>query len=109
MVRSKQGCKVILGARWGVKNLRSYSGVWPLKGPQYIKRCTVYLGINSSQGMVRGGQEKKCPHRLLGAGGTVRIKLRNTGLDAELCDRECCDTTEPAPVQVWSSHLMGPP
>lgn len=30
-------------------------------------------------------------------GATMKIRLRNTGLDAELCDRESHDTIRPSP------------
>lgn len=41
-----------------MKNLRYYNHWWPLQGPECAKRWTVSPGVNISQGMVLGGQEK---------------------------------------------------
>lgn len=49
---------MILGGRYRMKNLRYYNHWWPLQGPQCVKRWTVSPGVNISQGMVLGGQEK---------------------------------------------------
>lgn len=41
-----------------MKNLRYYNHRWPLKGLQCVKRWRVSPGMNISQGVVLGGQEK---------------------------------------------------